>query len=267
MKCAELIECLERLAPVSCACSWDNPGLLAGRAEKEVSKILIALDATDEVVEMAADEGVDFLLTHHPLIFGSIKKVNNQDFIGRRLVRLIQADISYYAMHTNFDSAPGCMADLAGDVLGIRNRHPLEVTGEDADTGKPYGIGVCGDLEKPADLKELALMVKERFGLPFVNVYGAEKFHGPIDRVAVCPGSGKGMSGSALALGAQALITGDIGHHDGIDAAAQGLAVIDGGHYGLESIFMDFMENYIKERIDSQLTVKKAPAAFPVTAW
>ena len=107
MKCRELINRLERLAPLSYACSWDNPGFLAGRGDKEVSRVLVALDATDEVVETAVNEGCDFLLTHHPLVFGSIKKVNDQDFIGRRLVRLIQADISYYAMHTNFDCAPG----------------------------------------------------------------------------------------------------------------------------------------------------------------
>jgi len=267
MKCTELIRELERLAPLSYACSWDNPGLLAGRGEKEVRKILIALDATDQVVDMAVEEGCDVLLTHHPLVFSPIKKVNDQDFIGRRLVKLIQADISYYSMHTNFDSAPGGMADLAGDILGIRDRLPLEKLGEDEGTGKPYGIGICGDLEKAVGLKELALTVKERFGLPFVNVYGAGEFPGPINRGAVCPGSGKGMAGHALALGAQVLITGDMGHHDGIDAVARGLAVIDGGHYGLEHIFMDFMEKYIREHVDPELAVEKAPAAFPVTAW
>ena len=70
MKCIELINHLERLAPISYACSWDNPGLLAGRGDKEVRKIYIALDATDQVVEAAVEEGCDLLLTHHPLIFG-----------------------------------------------------------------------------------------------------------------------------------------------------------------------------------------------------
>ena len=74
MRCGEIISELEKLAPEACACSWDNPGLLAGRAGKEVSKILIALDATDEVVEMAVREGCGLLLTHHPLIFQSGKK-------------------------------------------------------------------------------------------------------------------------------------------------------------------------------------------------
>lgn len=266
MKCIELINHLERLAPVSYACSWDNPGLLAGRGDKEVRKIYIALDATDQVVEAAVEEGCDLLLTHHPLIFGAIKQVNDQDFIGRRLVKLIQADMSCYSMHTNFDCAPGCMADLAADILGLKDRAPLEETGVDASTGRPYGIGVCGKLRQALDLKGLALMVKEGFGLPFVNVYGAELFDGQVSRVAICPGSGKGMSGPALALGAQVLITGDMGHHDGIDAAAQGLFIMDGGHYGLEHIFMGFMEQYIRERIDSNLVIRTAPKAFPATA-
>lgn len=266
MKCRELINRLERLAPLSYACSWDNPGFLAGRGDKEVSRVLVALDATDEVVETAVNEGCHFLLTHHPLVFGSIKKVNDQDFIGRRLVRLIQADISYYAMHTNFDCAPGCMGDAAGKRLGLSDTQPLEKMGEDVNTRMPYGIGVCGNLKKAVSLKELALTVKERFGLPFVNIYGAKECDGPISRVALCPGSGKGMSGHALSLGAQVLITGDVGHHDGIDAVAQGLFVIDGGHYGLEHLFMDFMETYIREQVDRDLVVIKAPEAFPVTA-
>ena len=74
MKVLEWMEHLEKLAPVSMACQWDNPGLLAGRGEKEVKKVLIALDATDEVVDMAVEEQVDLLLTHHPLIFKGVKK-------------------------------------------------------------------------------------------------------------------------------------------------------------------------------------------------
>lgn len=266
MKCSEIIGELEKLAPQACACSWDNPGLLAGRSAREVSKILVALDATDVVVELAVKENCDFLLTHHPLIFQPLKKINDQDFIGRRLVKLIQADISCYAMHTNFDGAPGCMADLAAKFLEMRDPAPLEVMGEWPSTGKPYGIGACGDFAAPMGLEELALLVKDRFQLPFVNIYGLGQIQGTISRGAVCPGSGKGMTEAALKMGAQVLITGDMGHHDGIDAVAQGLAVIDGGHYGLEHIFVDFMETYIRENVSSELTIIKAPPAYPVTA-
>ena len=139
MLCRELIEKLEELAPKSLACDWDNPGFLAGRGDKEIKKVLVALDATDRVVEQAVREQADLLLTHHPLIFRALKQVNDTNFISRRIVTLLQADISYFAMHTNFDAAPGCMADLAAKRLGIRDGYPLEVTGE--VSGVPVGIG------------------------------------------------------------------------------------------------------------------------------
>ena len=150
MRCSEVIEILRELAPENCACDWDNPGLLAGRSDKEVKKIYIALDATDQVVEAAVKAGADMLLTHHPLIFKAIKKVNDQNFITRRLVKLIQADISYYAMHTNFDAAPGCMADLAAERLSLKDTEPLECMGDIEIKGNPvaYGIGKTGDLPK-----------------------------------------------------------------------------------------------------------------------
>lgn len=265
MNCREWMEQLEQLAPLACACSWDNPGLLAGRAEKQINKILIALDATDEVIDLAIAEKADMLLTHHPLIFKAVKKVNDQDFIGRRLVKLIQADICYYAMHTNFDAAPGCMADAAAKKLHLVESTPLELLGE--LDGVPYGIGKTGILLGKMDLKELAEVVKKEFGLSFVTVYGASRFDGMVRRVAVCPGSGKGMTDAALAAGAQVLITGDMGHHDGIDAAANGLVVMDAGHYGLEHIFVDFMADHCTKKIDPEVEVVKAPLEFPVAAW
>ena len=112
MKCRELIEILEELAPVSLACDWDNPGLLAGRSDKEVRTVYLALDATDDVIDNAVECRADMIITHHPLIFKPLKKVNDEDFISRRILKMIQNDISYYAMHTNFDAAPGCICLL-----------------------------------------------------------------------------------------------------------------------------------------------------------
>lgn len=262
MRCSEVIRQLEQLAPREYACEWDNPGLLAGRMGKEVKKALLALDATDEVVEQAVREKADLLLTHHPLIFKPLKKVNDQDFISRRILKLIQADISYYAMHTNFDIAPGCMADLAAGILGINSESPLEKTGE--SEGIAVGIGKVGALAEPLTLSELGRLVKERFGLPFVTVYGLGQLDGLISRVAVSPGSGSSMIAHGLAVGAQVLVTGDIGHHEGIDAVANGMAVIDGGHYGLEHIFMEFMKQYLTKQFGKELDILLAEEAFPV---
>lgn len=286
MKCRKIIQQLEVLAPMDYACDWDNPGLLAGRMDKEVNKVYIALDATDEVVEEAVRLDADLLLTHHPLIFRPVKKVNDQDFITRRLVRLIQADISYYAMHTNFDIAPGCMADLAAERLGLLERSPLEVTAQvnGPDTRKQpmaacglcdnigfgeshqmdIGIGKTGRLPKPVSLSELVELVKQRFDLPYVTLYGADMVKSLVERIAVSPGSGSSMIRHGIAAGVQVLVTGDIGHHEGLDAQAQGMAVIDAGHYGLEHIFISFMAQYLAEYFP-ELTVWQAPFTAPVS--
>ena len=261
MRCKELMEKLEALAPVSYACEWDNPGFLAGRADKEIRRIRIALDATDEQVDQAIGTGTDLLLTHHPLIFKPLKKVNDEDFISRRILRLIQADICYVAMHTNFDIAPGCMADLAAERLGLIDGVPLEVTGE--EDGKPVGIGKVGLLREPVTLKKLAQQVKEAFGIPFVTVYGMETGEGPVSRVAISPGSGGSMLRHGIAAGAQVLVTGDIGHHEGIDAVADHMAVIDAGHYGLEHIFIPFIKDYLEQVSGGELEVITAAPAFP----
>ena len=111
---------------------------------------------------------------------------------------------------------------------------------------------------------ELARRVKETFGLPFVTVYGEGLWEKElVVRAAVCPGSGDSTIQAALEKGAQALITGDIGHHAGIDAAAQGLMIIDAGHYGLEHIFMDYMEGYLRQRLGDQIQILKMPVHFP----
>lgn len=262
MKCSEIMTQIETFAPMSYACDWDNPGLLAGRMEKEVKKILIALDATDEVVAQAIELEVDLLITHHPLIFSPLKQVNDQNFISRRILNLIQADISYYAMHTNFDIAPGCMADLAAEYLQLEIVEPLEVTGICDESS--YGIGKIGKLKQPMTLEELSEWTKKQFGLPFVTVFGLKELREPMSRIAVSPGSGGSMVKYAKKAGVQALITGDIGHHEGIDAVAEGLGIIDGGHYGLEHIFIPFMETKLRQLCDENVQIIGVACEFPV---
>lgn len=262
MKCSEIMEVLESLAPRSMACEWDNPGLLAGRRDKEVKRIFLAVDATDEVLEEAGKAGADLLITHHPLIFKPISRVTDEDFIGRRILRMIREDMAYFAMHTNFDAAPGCMGELAGNRLGLREQQVLEPMGETGE-GVLYGIGTVGFLKRPMTLRETAEAVKQAFDLPSVTVFGNLESEIQLTRAAVCPGSGGGTMKEALRSGAQVYITGDIGHHEGIDAAAQGMAVIDAGHYGIEHIFMEFMEEFLRKRLGDQVSVARETIHLP----
>ena len=263
MQCKDIIKIIEQDYSPRYALSWDNVGLLAGRDDKEVANIYVALDATDEVVDEAILAGADMLVTHHPLIFSGMKQVNNQNFIGRRVLRMIQDDISYYAMHTNFDAAPGCMADLAAKKLGLTDCEVLEKMGETGD-GTSYGIGCTGRFEQPMTLQAAAERVKEAFGLPYAAVFGKLDGEAVIQKAAVCPGAGGSTMGEALAAGAQVYITGDISHHEGIDAVAQGMAVIDAGHYGIEHIFTEFMEKYLMRKLGDAVKVVREKPAFPI---
>lgn len=256
MKCYEIIEKLESLSPEAFAEEWDNIGLLAGRRDKEVETVYIALDATDDVIEDAARLGADMLITHHPLIFKKLGRIDTDDFIGRRVYQLIRNDISYYAMHTNFDVMG--MADAAADELSLKDRAVLNVTYED-DISKE-GCGRIGKLKKCMSVAELAELVKERFHVPNVRVYG--DLGDIVEVAAVMPGSGGSYIKDALNMGADVMITGDIDHHEGIDAVAQGITLIDAGHYGIEKLFISYMEEYIKRELP-ELTVYKAEIKEP----
>ncbi len=251
MKCSDIIACLERVAPRCFAEKWDNVGLLAGREDKEVNKILLALDPTSDVVEEASNWKADLLITHHPLIFSGIKSVTTSDFIGKRVFNLIYQDICYYAMHTNFDVMG--MADAVADQLELEKCQVLDVTFQD-DISKE-GIGRMGELSRTMSLEECAKHVKDKCKLSGVKVFGdPDKL---IDVVALIPGSGKSYINLAIEKGAQVLITGDIDHHNGLDAVERGLAVIDAGHYGLEKIFAAYMEEVLRRELP-EVQIKRA---------
>ena len=247
MKCHDILEKLDEMYPVSKAEDWDNSGFLVGDKDQEVKKILVALDADDFVVEEAVRLGADMIVTHHPMIFTSVKSVTSETFTGRRIIKMIKNGIAYYACHTNYDILT--MADLNAEMLGFTDTEPLEVT----DAAIPEGIGKVGNIDKCSAL-EFARKVKEVFELEDLRVYG--DLNKTVSRAAICSGSGKSMISLALKAGAEVYITGDIDHHSGIDAAASGLIVMDAGHYGTEHCFMDEMAGKLKEMFPDAEVVK-----------
>ena len=259
-----ITEKLEQLAPKAAACDWDNPGLLVGRLDREVSRIYVALDASCAVVDAAIDAGCDLIVTHHPIIFRGLKVINDQSALGLKLLDLIRNDVSVFSMHTNFDSCPGGMADIVCAALGLRKTGLMEPTGfhpEDAQNGAAeglqlrvvesaedvdpdaYGIGFTAELPQMMTAAELAALVKERFGLLFVQYYDAGM---PIRRIACCPGSGRGELKEVLGLQVDAFLSGDMGHHEGLDLCEEGISLLDAGHYGLEHIFVHYIADFLR---------------------
>lgn len=258
MKAYELISWLEKKYSPSFAENWDNVGLLVGNDEKEVNHVFLALDLTEEILNQALEAGADMILTHHPMIFSGIKKINNHTFTGRKIIKLIQENIPYYAMHTNYDVLG--MADLSAGYLKLTDTKVLSVTYKEGE--REEGFGRVGRLPRKMSLLECARYVKECNGLSDVRFYGnADK---EVERAAVCTGSGKSMIKDAISAGADVFITGDIDHHTGIDAAAQGISIIDAGHYGTEYIFADNMKKVLKETFP-ELSVTCARVESPYT--
>ena len=238
MLCSEIVSILDKQSPPEYALDWDNVGLLVGRKNKEVKKLLLVVDAKREVCEYAVENGFDMIVSHHPMIFKSVKKINDGSVLGEKILSLAEAGVCYYAMHTNFDTKGG-MGKEAAKILGLKNMEVLE------ETLNGEGIGEVGIADKVYSLYEYAQLVKEKFDLNNVMIYGNKE--AKIEKIAICPGSGKSVIGEAVSKNADCLITGDIGHHDGIDAVEAGLTIIDASHYGIEKIFMTYMYNYLKD--------------------
>ncbi|MBQ0001435.1 MAG: Nif3-like dinuclear metal center hexameric protein [Clostridiales bacterium] len=254
----ELLSYLEEHYPCSAAEGWDNVGLLVGDAEGEIHHVFLALDLTEPVLAEAIACGADFILTHHPMIFSGVKRINHKTFEGRKILSLIRNGITYYAMHTNYDVLG--MAHISSERMGLKEVQPLEATYEDGEDVQ--GIGSVGTLPEKMTLRACAELVKKAFDLPEVRVFG--NLDKEVVRAAMCTGSGKSMIKNALGMGAEVYITGDIDHHSGIDAVADGLCIIDAGHYGTEYMFMEEMEKELAAAFP-ELKLTCAGIKFPYT--
>lgn len=250
MQCFDVIDYLNGLCPPEHAESWDNVGLLVG-GNRAISSVYIALDPTDEVIETCAGEGCELLITHHPLIFNGLKNISENDYIGRRVLKLAEDGISYFAMHTNYDV--DLMGDLAAERIALRNCQPLLKTQEFDETG----IGRIGDLAEEMTLGQFAEKIKSAFDAQGLHVFGDPQQK--ISYAAVLPGSGKSGIDAAITFGADVLVTGDIDHHAGLDAVARGLSVIDAGHYGLEHIFIEDLAERLRDQFPDLRIIEDSP--------
>ena len=128
MKLNDLIKQIEKKYPLSLAYDWDNVGLLVGDFESEIKKVLVTLEANENVIDEAIENNVDLIVTHHPFIFKKINKINTRDLKGRLIHKLIKNDIALYSMHTNFDIAFDGLNDYFMEIMGFKNTKILDVT-------------------------------------------------------------------------------------------------------------------------------------------
>ena len=246
MKCKEIAAIIEQLAPAALAYEWDNVGLLCGDAEQEVTKLLLTLDLDIDVALEAAREGAQMVVGHHPILFDPISRVTAQTPDGRMLRALARHNISYYAAHTNLDVAQGGLNDLLAKKFRLKNveqLEPIDIEGE--------GIGRIGDLDTPVTLRALAERVKKALKITDLRYAGDDGQL--VSRIAVNSGGGTSLIETALAQGADVLITGDYKYAQFRHCLAHGMQVIDVGHYDSEILVCELLNDYLTPRIGQEV--------------
>lgn len=246
---------MEEWAPLSYAEDYDNVGLLIGHEDQPVTSIMVAVDASEEVMNQAVEKKVDLLLTHHPLIFRPVKKIVQNDRTGRRLLQLIENKIALYSAHTNLDSAPGGNNDRAAQQLGLVDIQAVAQAGEKACLR-------IGRLPNPLTLGELAEQTLKKYRLPYIRIVGNNDQI--VSKVAFCAGSGMDFMPLAIKEGADAFITGDITYHKADEAMAAGLGLIDATHFGTDMLSVKWVAEELRhmaQEKDVDLVVWEAEEA------
>ena len=241
-------EMLNELAPMETAESYDNVGALVGRRDAAVSGVLVALDCTLDVVREAKELGADLIVTHHPLLFHARKNLLEEDAEGKILCELVRAHISLIAAHTNLDQTELSGSASCAKLLNLQNIR------------KETDYLFLGELEKPMKAAELERQICAALSFP-VRRYGNEK--ALISTLAIAGGADDGDWTAAQALGAQALLTGEVRHHNALAASMSDFVLFDGGHYGTEVPLVPFLAEYLQKRInDVQYKVRVYPSQY-----
>lgn len=242
-KIAEICEVLHHFAPLELAAAWDNPGLLLGDAGAECCGVMTALDLSADVIEQAQAKGCNLILTHHPFIFHGQKQVLPGCYEGGMITALIKADMAAIACHTNWDNAPGGINWALAEALGLVNVVPIIEPGAGEDI-----LLLAGDFPQALSAQNLLKTAAQALGLPVIRASGlcADKTY---RRLAVCGGAGMDLWPRAQAAGCDAFLSSDPRHHEGLQAAAAGFAVLDGTHFATEIIGIRRLARLLRQQM------------------
>lgn len=232
---------LQTLAPEDMAAEWDHVGLLCGRADREVGRVLVALDPFFEVCREAKERDCQLLVTHHPAVW-KINAVNDKSITGRNLLYLIENGVSAINAHTNLDHAPGGVNDCLAACLGMTETEIIDPIGTDVQ-GRPYGLLRGGGVRERTP-EEFAAFVKAALGCEGVRWTDGGK---PVRRVAVGGGSCGEFLYRVAELGYDAFVTADVKYNGFADAKALGVTLVDAGHFETENPVCGYLVRELRQ--------------------
>ena len=257
----DVIQVIERTAPLSLMADWDHSGVQVASLRQDVARLAVCLDPLPGQIRAALEAGADMVLAHHPLSLHPQWTDAVNDYTNA-LRLLYAADVPLYSCHTSLDANPLGPSAWLPDELGLVNRCILEETGTfRTPDGREIkgGFGCAGDLPEAMGFAELFARLSRL--LPLESMCRQCRLVGgapaTVRRVAVCTGSGASLFREAMAAGADLFITGDAKYHDSLElssaragyANARGMALLDVGHFSLEEEMMRRFAEQLKNSL------------------
>jgi dinuclear metal center YbgI/SA1388 family protein len=225
MTVSDLEVILEHLAPSTLKLGNDPIGRCIGSSHTIISGIGVALDATQTVISECIAHGINVLVTHHPLIYSPLHRLDaSSGFPESAVIAAVKADITVLSAHTNWDCAVGGINDVLADILGLKNCRPIDPTFDSKD--ERTGIGRIGELDSPLEEAVFQQLVETRLG---ISVRCSEKRNRMVQTIAVCGGAGESLYASIRDL-ADIYVTSDVRHHMFVAAYGQNCTLWDAGH-------------------------------------
>lgn len=257
MLLSQVAQALERYAPLPLQESYDNAGLQIGLTETvEVSGALLCVDVSEDVIDEAVAAGCNLVVAHHPLLFRPLRRIDQNNAVARIAVKAIKAGVAVYAAHTNLDNAPDGVCHEMARVLGLENVDFL-----DPLAGGEGGSGVIGSLPEPMAPLDFLKWTKARFATPCIMHNALPERE--IARVAVCGGAGDFLTDKAVAAGADAFITGEMGYHRFMGYEGEILTAAI-GHYQSERCTVDLFARLLAAALPGLCLVKSVKGQNPV---
>jgi dinuclear metal center YbgI/SA1388 family protein len=230
-----LIGTFESLWPLAGAEEWDRPGLTTGNSNQTITRALLCVDVTLEVLSEAKQLGCELVISHHPLLLKGVNFLSEDQLKGELVSFAVKNSIAVYSAHTNADIVVDGVSDILAQQLGLARTKPLVATGDG------IGHGRIGKLKSPQSLSDYAKFVSSCLPETSAPIRVAGDLNKMIETVAVVGGAGDSFIPAAAQSGVDLFITSDLRHHVVLDAVSDPtnpLALIDISHFAAESLWL-----------------------------
>ncbi len=244
----DIIDILQKIAPVELAETWDNVGLLVGNPSAEAQSILVALDPSSALLDEAESKGANVVITHHPVIFHPLKALRTDRPTGNLLAAAAKKNIHLIACHTNLDSATGGVSDILASKLELQNTTPL--IPQHNGTESSCGLGRIGQCKRPMTPAECIEQLRRACDAPWLLEAGCRPTQ--VNTIAVCGGSCSEFAETAMEAGADVFVTAEVKHSIARWAEEARFWIIDGGHFATEQLAIAPLQERLQQEISTR---------------